>query len=60
MAKANVELDDLKVNVIERVAILNNKSKTKPELVNLAFEIAVKAIENLDEESFESLIFLKK
>lgn len=60
MPKANIDLDELKLNTIERIAILNKRKKTKPELVDLAFEIAIKTIENMDSESFEDVIGLKK
>jgi hypothetical protein len=60
MSKHTVELDDLAMNTIERIAIINGKKKTKPELVNLSIEIAVKAFEYLDEETLYQVFGLKK
>lgn len=44
---------------IEKIAKLNNRKLSKQGLTELAFEIANKSINSLDEESFNQIINLK-
>ena len=60
MAKTQVEVNELHINKVREIALKNNKGTTKPELVELAIEIANNVILWLDSEGFENVTGLKR
>lgn len=52
--------DEIALIKVEEVAIKNGLKKSKPDLINLAIQIASETIKFLDDESFENVTTLKK
>jgi hypothetical protein len=59
MKTNRIPLDETKMCKIKLIALKNNKPILNPDIVNLAFEIAMSAMENLDDDSFENVTGLK-
>lgn len=60
MGQNRIEVDYLNLPLIKEIAKVNNRPyKTSQQLIDLMSEIAVKCIENLDEESFNNVTNLK-
>ena len=55
MPKNVIDLDDLKLAKLKQIAKKNDLPYKKQDLVNLAFDLAIKSIELLDQESFENI-----
>ncbi len=59
MKTNRIPLDETKMCKIKLIALKNGKPILNPDIVNLAFEIAISVMENLDEDSFENVTGLK-
>ncbi len=59
MAENRIQLDDIKMWKLKALASKNERSTLNQHIGDLAFEIAFKAMDNLDDESFENVTGLK-
>lgn len=59
MVKTTVSIDPIKMEKIRAVAVLNGKKTDRQGLIDLAVEIAVNNISNLDAGSFKNVNNLK-
>ena len=59
MKTNRIQLDDIKMWKLKALASKNERSTFNQHIVDLAFEIAFKAMDNLDEESFKNVTGLK-
>jgi hypothetical protein len=59
MKTNRIQLDDIKMWKLKVLASKNERSTLNQHIVDLAFEIAFKAMDNLDEESFENVTGMK-
>lgn len=58
--KTQVEIkDEIALLKLKELAIINKLKKTKPDLINLAINIASNCYKYLDEESFEQVTNIK-